>query len=89
MKVKELIARLQKLDPEAEVVKFNSHYNDAYDSCWFVEGTHNFQEDDDISFGRHLVPGRRKFIKGIGKPDFQCAVGGSKAKQLTKFVIIT
>lgn len=89
MKVNELIARLQRLDPETEVVKFNQHYNDAYDSVWFVEGTHTSHPDDKTSFGTYLVPGRRKFIKGIGKPDFQCAVGGSKAKHLTKFVVIT
>lgn len=87
MKVKELITRLQKLDPEAEVVKFNQHYNDAYDSIIFIEGTHSYHEDDG-SFGKYLVPGRRKFIKGIGKPDFQCAAQNTKAKHKTPFVVM-
>lgn len=87
MKVKDLIVRLQKLNPEAEVVKFDRHYMDSYNSVHFIEGTHSYHEDDRTSFGQRLVPGRRKFVKGKGKPDWQCAAARSKSKHQVDFVV--
>lgn len=77
MRVKELIARLQRLDPEAVVVKPWPH-GDGWWDVHFVE-----QSDEEYR------PARVKFVKGIGAPDWRIASPRSKSKNRVKIVVVS
>ena len=84
MDVAQLIAKLQKLDPETLVVKMRPV--DGYDEVHFVVGSH---EDDHLGVdASRLMADRSKFVKGAGKPDYQYTrLGGTRAKTFP-FVVL-
>ena len=82
MNVGQLIAKLQKLDPETVVAKF--HEGAGYDECYFIDGTHtSFNGDSDL-----LKTNRTKFVKGQSKPDYDSIQLGETRAKTKKFIII-
>lgn len=61
MKVADLIARLQRIDPETVVVKFNRGPA-GYDDVHFLDGTHTGED--------RLKANRARFVKGEARPDW-------------------
>ena len=77
MTVAELIRRLQKMDPDAVVVRPWPH-GDGWWDVHFVETT----EDK-------YRPARQKFVKGVGAPDWKIASPRSRAKNLASIVTVS
>jgi hypothetical protein len=78
MNVGELITKLQKLDPETLVVKFNKR--EGYDDILFIDGSHNSEAV--LKVNRTI-----KFVRGYGKPDYLYVDEKTKAKKFN-FVVM-